>query len=142
MSKEFRSLGYINSEGKLKIYDQKLMDLVNQDNKNKKVIIQLKVIGRDINDQMIGYFKNYVLLEFRKAIHELEGEYLTLEETERYISPYSKLLKELVWCDEAKDWVYEYKKFQDLDKDKMILCLLQLNEISSSNFGFKIKYDW
>lgn len=141
-NKEFRSTGMIGNDGKLRIYNQSSLDYFSSKNKEQKVIIEIKVIGTMASRAIVGYYRNYVIPEFRKAIFEREQQYLSLEKTEEHITELTPMLNKETWCDEAKAWIHEVLKFEDLDNTTAVHCLTHLKQVASMEYGFEIKDDY
>ena len=141
-NKEYRSAGMIGNDGKLRIYNQFALDNFSRNNKEQKVIIEIKVIGTIASRAIVGYYRNYVLPEFRKAIFEKEHEYLSLEKTEECVTGLTPMLNKETWDDESKVWLKEPILFEDLDNTTAVHCLTDLKQIASMEYGFEIKDDW
>ena len=141
-NKEFRSTGMIGNDGKLRIYNQSALDYFSGNNKEQKVIIEIKVIGTIASHSIIGYYKNWIIPEFRAAIFKKEQQYLSLEKTEEYITELTPMLNKETWCDDVKAWILEVLKFEDLDNTTAVHCLTHLKQVASMEYGFEIKDDY
>lgn len=141
-NKEFRTHGIIDSKGNLKIYKQGELKEFTNSKKDHKIIITVNVLGTESSKAIVNYFKNYIIPEFRRAIAHKDGEILSLEATEEYISNLCSLLKNEYWDDEAKQWITEQIKFEDLDNYQSVHCLTDLKQTASMEYNFEIKDDW
>ena len=137
INKEFRTSGTIGNDGKLYIYDQNGLGVFSRKHPDHKVLIEVKVIGKEASEAMCYYFREYILPEFRKALME-KGQYMTLEATEEYVCSLSPMLQEEKWEQNSKTWTTIPKKFEELDNYEGVHCIMNLKQIAALEFGFEI----
>lgn len=137
INKEYRLSGTIGTDGRLYISDNRAYKDFLKEHSGKKVIIEVKVISRDVTEAMIGYYRKFVLPEFRKALME-NGEYMTLEGTENFVTEITPMLRTETWCDHTKHWIVTTRKFEDLDTNTGVHCLEHLKQIAALEYGFDI----
>lgn len=138
IDKEFRTTGQIGNDGKLRISGQEKMNIFTRKFKNHKIIVEVKVIGTEASRAICGYFREYVVPEFRKAMME-QGEYVTLKGAEEFITTLSPILQKEKWDEDIKEYRTESIKFEDLDNYEAVHCLTDLKQIAAMEFGFEIK---
>lgn len=136
-SKELRLTAKIGDNGKLYINNQPLLTFFCSKNKSSSLILELTVLSDNASEAMKAYYRGFILPEFRKAIRE-NGEYLTLEGTEAFISEITPMLQKEVYSDEANCYVVEYLKFEDLSNYDGSHCITHLKQIAAMEYGFDI----
>ena len=136
-SNELRLTAKIGIDGKLYINNQTALSFFGSKNKDKRVIIELKVLDDDSSKAMRAYFRYFILPEFQKAIRE-NGEYMTLKQTEEFISTITPMLQKEVWSEDINDYIIEYRKFEDLSNYEGSHCIEHLRIIAATEYGFEI----
>lgn len=137
INKELRLTATIGNDGGVYIYDHTALSVFCRKHKGAKVIFKVKILGTGISEYMKGYFRNFILPEFRKAYMEL-GEYLTLEQTEEKIIELTPMLMEEEWSEEQQKYIQHHKKFEDLDNFSAVHCITHLKQIAALDFSFDI----
>lgn len=137
INKELRITGKIGSDGRLYITDQPALDIFGRKHRESQVIIEVKIVGKEISQFMQGYYRNFILPEFRKAFME-NGEYLTLEATEERITELTPMLVDEEWSEEQQRYLKHHKRFEDLDNFAAVHCISHLKQIAALDFGFDI----
>ena len=136
-SKELRLTVKFGNDGQLYINNMTALNFFGSKNKSTSAILEIKVLSKNASEAMCGYFRSFILPEFRKAIRE-NGENLTLAKTEDFISEITPQLQKEIWSDELKGYVVEYLRFEDLSNYDGSHCISHLKIIAATEYGFNI----
>lgn len=136
-SKELRLTVKFGDDGQLYINNMTALTFFGSKNKSTSAIVEITILSDDASQAMITYYKKFIVPEFRKAIRE-NGENLTLEKTEDYLAEITPMLRKETWCDDAKSWIPEYIKFEDLNNHEGSECITYLKQLAAMEFSFNI----
>ena len=128
--------GRITSEGKLALYSGELKEFTSMW-RNTRVTVTFKVYNPGTSAALKGYYYNYVVPSFKKAIWE-SGERKTDEQTERYLRELSPVMYSQIADEETGKYYTEIREIKDLDNSEMIEYLENLKQIAAEEFNIFI----
>ncbi len=135
MINKLRVQGKVSQKGKLRLYGQMEFDKFLEDNKNKRVIIEVITAGTEPSPNMKAFYKKVVLPTFQDKLKEA-GEYVTLDKLDETLRNSCIATKKQIFQKNI-EWREETMELENLNKEEWILYFQELNQLAAE-YGFKI----
>lgn len=129
--------GRINSDGKLALNMQELYQFTSQW-KNHKIILELNVYEPGTSAALRGYYYNYIVPTFRRAIWE-SGERMTEKQVERKLRELSPIMHLDVFNENTGKYESSLLEVFQLDNSQLIEHIETLKQIGAEEFSIYIE---
>lgn len=135
--RQISATGKIDDNGRLKMY----MDEINaffREWKGANVVIRFEVASKGTSEALRGYYYNYVVPTFRKAIWS-NGERMTESETERFLRTISPVA--VVCTADTKKCAYteNLKEISEMSNAELIEHIETLKQIGAEEYNIYIE---
>ena len=129
--------GKINNDGKLMLNMQELKQFASQW-KNHKVIVDVNVYEPGTSAALRGYYYNYIVPTFRRAIWEA-GERMTEKQVERKLRELSPIMHVDVFNENAGKYESSLLEVSQLDNSQLIEHIETLKQIGAEDFNIFVE---
>lgn len=129
--------GRVTGNGKLSLNMQELQQFTSQW-KNHKVIVELRVYETGTSAALRGYYFNYIVPTFRRAIWE-SGERMTEKQVERKLRELSPIMHVDNFDEKTGKYESSLLEIFQLDNSQLIEHIETLKQIGAEDFSIFIE---
>lgn len=134
---QIQATGTINNGGQLLMYMDEINDFLRQW-PNSRVIVRFDVVAKNSSEALRGYYYNYIVPTFRRAIWE-SGERKTEEDAERFLREISPIAVQCTPDVKTGRYTRELREIVDMSNAELIEHIETLKQIGAEEYNIYIE---